>query len=293
MATISKYQTASGATLYRVRYRTPDRRQTQKRGFKTKRDARAFAATVEVQEADGRVRRARRSGRITVGELAPDWLTRKQHATAPSHYRMLESAWRVHVQPQWGTVSVADVDLLGVEAWIAAHGPQGRGCHDGPAGARRAVGHPGRRGEGQAAGGEPGEGCGEPAAQDGQDATSTCRPTTWTGWPTSPASTARWSWCLAYCGIRWGEAIALRVRDVEFLRRRLTVHGERRPARRRPRRRPDQGPQGPLGAGARVRARRAVGAVRGTRQPDDLVFADRRRVPAAAEVGSADGSPAR
>jgi hypothetical protein len=41
MATISKYQTATGATLYRVRYRTPDRGQTDKRGFKTKRDAQA------------------------------------------------------------------------------------------------------------------------------------------------------------------------------------------------------------------------------------------------------------
>jgi integrase len=29
---------------------------------------------------------------------------------------------------------------------------------------------------------------------------------------------------LAYCGIRWGEAVALRVSDVEFLRRRLNVH---------------------------------------------------------------------
>jgi integrase len=28
---------------------------------------------------------------------------------------------------------------------------------------------------------------------------------------------------LAYCGLRWGEAIALRVRDVQFLRRRLLV----------------------------------------------------------------------
>jgi integrase len=28
---------------------------------------------------------------------------------------------------------------------------------------------------------------------------------------------------LAYCGLRWGEAVALRVRDVEFLRRRLSV----------------------------------------------------------------------
>ena len=28
---------------------------------------------------------------------------------------------------------------------------------------------------------------------------------------------------LAYTGIRWGEAVALRMRDVQFLRRRLTV----------------------------------------------------------------------
>ena len=42
MATISKYQTAGGTTLYRVRYRTPDRGQTQKRGFTTKRDGHGF-----------------------------------------------------------------------------------------------------------------------------------------------------------------------------------------------------------------------------------------------------------
>ena len=29
---------------------------------------------------------------------------------------------------------------------------------------------------------------------------------------------------LAYTGIRWGEAVALRVRDIQFLRRRLSVH---------------------------------------------------------------------
>ena len=41
MATISKYQTSSGTTLYRVRYRTPENRQTDKRGFTTKRGRRA------------------------------------------------------------------------------------------------------------------------------------------------------------------------------------------------------------------------------------------------------------
>lgn len=53
MATISKYQNASGKTLYMVRYRTPENRQTKKRGFKTKRDAQIFANTVEVKSSRG------------------------------------------------------------------------------------------------------------------------------------------------------------------------------------------------------------------------------------------------
>ena len=53
MATISRYETKSGATLYRVRYRKPDGKQTDRRGFKTKREAELFAATVEVAKAKG------------------------------------------------------------------------------------------------------------------------------------------------------------------------------------------------------------------------------------------------
>lgn len=83
MATISKCQTASGATLYRVRYRAPERGQTDKRGFKTKRDAEIFAASVEVKKMTGEYI-APSLGRITVGELAPDWLARTKHATAPA-----------------------------------------------------------------------------------------------------------------------------------------------------------------------------------------------------------------
>jgi hypothetical protein len=127
VATISKYQTASGATFYRVRYRTPGRGQSDKRGFATKRDAEIFAASVEVSKLKGEYV-APKLGRVTVGELAADWLDRKRQATAPSHCRMLESAWRVHVQPRWGGVSVADVDLLGVEAWIASMVRKGSGA---------------------------------------------------------------------------------------------------------------------------------------------------------------------
>ena len=120
------YQTAAGKR-YRVRYRTPDRRQTDKRGFRTKREAEAFAAEVEVAKRRGEYV-APSLGRVTVGELAAEWLERKQQATAPSHHRMLESAWRVHVSARWASVSVVDVDALRVEAWVAAMTKGGAGA---------------------------------------------------------------------------------------------------------------------------------------------------------------------
>lgn len=126
MATISRYQTSSGATLYRVRYRTPDHRQTDKRGFTTKRDAEAFANTVEVKKLTGEYI-PETAGRITVAELAPHWLARKEQATAKSNYRMIESAWRVHVQPKWGRWQVSKVSVPDIESWVAQMVRDGRG----------------------------------------------------------------------------------------------------------------------------------------------------------------------
>jgi hypothetical protein len=118
MATISKYQTASGATLYRVRYRTPDRAQTQKRGFKTKRDAEAFASSVEVAKMRGEYI-APTLGKVTVGELGPAWLERQRGHMKPSGFRSYESAWRVHVAPRWGKARIAEVRFSDVQAWVS------------------------------------------------------------------------------------------------------------------------------------------------------------------------------
>jgi integrase len=117
MATISKYQTASGATLYRVRYRTPDHRQTDKRGFTTKRDAEAFAATVEVSKLRGDYI-APKLGRVTVADLATVWMGRQVH-TKPSWQTRQESIWRVHVEPKWGAYAVASITRPEVRDWIA------------------------------------------------------------------------------------------------------------------------------------------------------------------------------
>jgi integrase len=117
MATISKYQTSSGAMLYRVRYRTPDRGQTDKRGFKTKRDAETFANSVEVTKARGEYV-APSLGRVTVAELGPAWLARKEGHLKPSSYRPIENAWRVHVKPRWGSVKLSDIKPSAAGAWV-------------------------------------------------------------------------------------------------------------------------------------------------------------------------------
>jgi integrase len=222
VATISRYETKGGATLYRVRYRTPDHRQTDKRGFKTKRDAEAFANTVEVRKLTGEFI-TETAGRVTVTQLAPDWLQRKKVATAPSHYRVVESAWRVHVEPRWGGWQVARITGPDVEAWVAQMGRDGCGAttvlrslgvlsgilRDAVKAKRLAT---------------------NPAAGiDGLPQKRARRRIYLTAEDVHRLAAATGEHrvlvlVLALCGLRWGEAIGLRVRDVEFLRRRLSVH---------------------------------------------------------------------
>ena len=52
MGSIESYET-SGGKRYRVRYRRPDHTQTDKRGFRTKREAELFMASTEVSLARG------------------------------------------------------------------------------------------------------------------------------------------------------------------------------------------------------------------------------------------------
>jgi integrase len=68
----------AGAMLYRVRYRTPGRGQTDKRGFKTKRDAQAFAEPIEVDKRRG-MYVATSDGRVKFGVLARAWLDSKHN----------------------------------------------------------------------------------------------------------------------------------------------------------------------------------------------------------------------
>jgi len=119
MATVKRYEISTGATLYRVRYRTPEGRQTQRRGFATKREAEQWANRVEVDKTTGQYI-APTVGKVTIGTLGPPWLQRQRGHMKPSGYRSYESAWRVHVEPAWGARRIAGIRYSEVQAWVAA-----------------------------------------------------------------------------------------------------------------------------------------------------------------------------
>ncbi|MDO3647670.1 tyrosine-type recombinase/integrase [Nocardia mangyaensis] len=224
----------TGHASYRVRYRKPDGKQTDKR-FRRKSDAEQFANTVEVSKLAGEYV-APSLGRITVCELAPNWLLRKEVDVAPSNYRTLETAWRVHVQPRWGTTPVADIELDAVEVWIA---DMGRTVTD-PKDPEKVI----RKGSGATtiiraygvlAGildtavkakrlrSNPARGVENLPKKVGKRHVYLTRDDVARLANESGADRRALVLTLAYCGIRWGEAVALRVSDIDFLRRRLTV----------------------------------------------------------------------
>jgi integrase len=220
MATISEYQTSSGATLYRVRYRTPDNRQTDKRGFTTKRDAERFANSVEVDKLRGEYV-APSIGRVTVGELGPAWLARQHGHLKAASLAARESSWTTHVEPRWANVRIADMRPSAVSAWIAD-----MSALRGAATVRSAVGVL--------------RGILDDAVADRMLASNPARGVRLPRRPPqrhvylSADQLDRLAdesggyrglvLLLGVGGLRWGEAAALRVADVDFLRRRVTLH---------------------------------------------------------------------
>lgn len=116
MATISRYQTKGGTTLYRVRYRTPGRGQTDKRGFTTKRDAQVFAEQIEVDKRRGAYV-APSDGRVKFGDLAREWMAAK-HNLKPSTRARYEITLTIALAP-FHHVAIGDISRPMVRALVA------------------------------------------------------------------------------------------------------------------------------------------------------------------------------
>ena len=219
MATIEPYETKSGRR-WRVRYRKPDRRQTDKRGFKTKRDAQLFAATVEVDKATGTYIDPT-AGRVTVGELGELWLKRQTH-WKDSHRYAVEAAWRNHVKPEWETRAVSSITRTDVSTWVATLTTAGK--------SRTVIG----RALGILSGTlgdavddrliltNPAEGIRNlPTKPKGEQVFLT-HDQLWR-FADQCGQYRTLALLMGYTGLRWGEATALRVRHLNLLRRRLSV----------------------------------------------------------------------
>ena len=226
MATIESYVTQSGKR-YMVRYRKPDRTQTKKRGFKTKRDAEAFSATVEVSMLRGEYIDPTLAN-ATVTDLGPGWLERKRQLKASS-YRPLEIAWRLYVEPMWGKRPISSILYSEVQAWVTTL-TVGEPKAKPPVKAKSATTV--IRAYGVLAG----------ILDDAvKDRRLLANPTRGVDLPRKKkkahiflsheqvrdlADVSKYPALvrvLAYCGLRWGEATALRVQDVDMIRRRLGV----------------------------------------------------------------------
>jgi integrase len=216
MATVEPYTTKAGRR-YRVVYRTPERKQTSKRGFRTKRDAELFLASVEVSKARGEFIDPG-AARVTVGQLGPDWLARQSHLK-PSALRPVESALRVHVLPKWGSAAVSEVRQTAVQSWLSELGAE--------RGATTVI-----RAYGVLAG------ILDEAVTDRRILLNPARGVNLPRKTRKPhvylsheqvhelAATSKYPTLvltLAYCGLRWGEATGLRVKHLDMLKRRITV----------------------------------------------------------------------
>ena len=115
MAKVQAYETKSG-TRWRVRYRTPDHRQTDKRGFLRKRDAQAWADQLEVDKRKG-VYVAPAAGRVKLGEYAQQWLGSKHNlkpSTRARYQVVLDAAIATHAD-----IALGDISRQFIRGWVA------------------------------------------------------------------------------------------------------------------------------------------------------------------------------
>ncbi len=218
MATVQRYLNAAGHVRYRVRYRSPGRRQTDRRGFRTKRDAEQFAATVEVSKLRGEYV-APSDTRVTIGELGETWLANQTHLK-PSTARTVEIAWRVHVLPRWEAAPLTEVRHSDVQSWVSElSARRGATTVIRAFGVLAAILDTAVRDHRLAS--NPARGVKLPRKVRREHVYLTHQQVH--ALAAAAGNNGPMVLLLAYCGLRWGEAAGLRVLDCNFTQRRIRV----------------------------------------------------------------------
>ena len=116
MGSVTPYETGGGRR-YRVRYRKPDHSQTDKRGFRSKREAELFLASVEVAKSTGRYIDPTRA-RVTIADWMTAWLESRSDLRASTLDRV-QGVVRNHIIPALGTIALADLGRLQAQQWAS------------------------------------------------------------------------------------------------------------------------------------------------------------------------------
>lgn len=215
---IYSYKTKDGATLWRVTYRKPDRSQGQKRGFTRKKDAELFLSGINVSKARGEFIDAQDS-RVTIGELGEVWLNSQTHLK-PSSFHPISSAYRLHILPVWGNTRIGDIRHSKIQAWVSELSTRKSptmvirsqnilaGILEVAVRDRRILSNPAREIK-------------LPRKEKKPHAYLTHNQVDALAEASGEHSTL--IYLLAYTGLRWGEATALKVKSLDLLKKRLTV----------------------------------------------------------------------
>jgi integrase len=117
VGSIESYQTQAGRR-YRVLYRRPDRLQTQKRGFRTKRDAELYLAGIEVDKSRGAYIDPTKS-RVTIAEWMDIWIAARPDLRATSRTRAVGIIEKF-IQPELGRIPIGQFTRLQAQQWAAS-----------------------------------------------------------------------------------------------------------------------------------------------------------------------------
>ena len=219
MGSIESYRLQSGERKYRARYRDPENQQREKGGFAKKIDAANYLASITVNSARGEYVDPR-DGREALANLGSIWLKNQQARLKPSTFRSTDSAWRNHVAPRFGSVPIARIRPSAVEIWITelsrdlspssvirAHGILSAVLELAVRDSRIAQ--------------NPAKGASLPRKAGAPRKYLTHQQVELLASFSGTNQTLVYT--LSYTGLRWGEAIGLRVKDLDGLRRRLLV----------------------------------------------------------------------
>lgn len=203
---------------WRARYRGPDGRERNK-SFQRKSDAERWLTQQRSLMAQGDWTDPA-LGRITFGEYAEAWLESRADLK-PKTRHQYQSLMRQHIMPTWRAVPLAKITFEGLTSWVARLSLSGLG----PSGIRQSVfvvsaalDHAVRSGRLRS---NPAHGLGLPRPKRRDYVYLTHRQVL-----ALAAEAGRGRLLillLAYTGLRWGEATALRICDIDLDRRRVDV----------------------------------------------------------------------